>query len=209
MLGYAVKEGHSRSCGCLITDHARRMGAANKRHGMTHSTEYKIWAMMRERCGNPNATSYTAYGGRGIAVCERWANSFEAFYADMGARPSGSHSIDRINNDLGYEPGNCRWATLIEQARNTSASRFLRLGDEVRTVSDWAEKLHISRSTLNARIRRGWTAERALAAQIFTPWAEASLRKGESEISKLSALEFGESAAHSLSPQQPKEADRD
>lgn len=78
---------------------------------------YYVWASMKDRCGNPNAKQYADYGGRGIKVCDRWINSYETFYADMGPRTAG-HSIDRIDNDLGYEPGNCRWASRKTQQRN-------------------------------------------------------------------------------------------
>ena len=81
-------------------------------------TEYTIWAGMKDRCYRPRNHKYPRYGGRGISVCDRWRDSFEAFLADMGRRPSRGHSIDRINNDGNYEPGNCRWATAIEQVHN-------------------------------------------------------------------------------------------
>jgi hypothetical protein len=91
-------------------------------HGHTSggrwTDEYRIWAGMVKRCTNPRSSSYRSYGGRGIAICDRWRTSFSAFFADMGRRPSKLHSIDRINNDGNYEPGNCRWATRDVQAAN-------------------------------------------------------------------------------------------
>ena len=84
------------------------------------SSEYRTWYAMKQRCTNPNVEHYDRYGGRGITVCERWANSFCNFLADMGLKPSRRHSIDRVNNDGNYEPGNCRWATQKEQANNCS-----------------------------------------------------------------------------------------
>lgn len=87
-------------------------------HGMKGTTEYAIWRSMKARCLNSNHEHYADYGGRGITVCDEWLSSFEAFYAHVGARPSRRHTIDRIDNNLGYFPGNVRWATWEQQAAN-------------------------------------------------------------------------------------------
>ena len=92
------------------------------RHGMRSTSTYSSWANILQRCTNQNSQAYERYGGRGITVCDRWRNSFENFYADMGERPEGT-SIDRINNDSNYEPGNCRWATSTEQNNNRRERR--------------------------------------------------------------------------------------
>jgi len=89
-----------------------------EKHGMTDTVEYQTWCNIKRRCYAPSNNRYHLYGGRGITVCDRWRNSFIAFYGDMGKRPEG-HSIDRINNDGNYEPGNCRWATYSQQTFNT------------------------------------------------------------------------------------------
>lgn len=113
------------------------------KHGKWGSPEYQVWAAMRQRCSNPNNAKFHHYGGRGIAVCERWTQ-FEHFYSDMGARPSTHHSLERVNNDGNYEPLNCRWATAVEQARNTRRNRWLTFGGQTQTLSTWAKQLELS-----------------------------------------------------------------
>jgi hypothetical protein len=114
-----MRRGLTQSCGCL---HAEATAAASTTHGATkgrtETLEYKVWTGIRKRCFNPKSKSYPDYGGRGITMCNRWFVSFADFLSDMGPRPSAQHSIERDDNDGNYEPGNCRWVTKAEQAKN-------------------------------------------------------------------------------------------
>lgn len=129
--------------------------------------EYQTWQAMKDRCGNPGSESFATYGGRGIAVCERWRESFEIFLADMGPKPSPSHSIDRIDNDGGYCPENCRWATPKEQARNTRKSLVIVAFGESMIAADWAERTGIPAATIKSRLRLGLHPEAALSSRWF------------------------------------------
>ena len=117
-----LNSSHTRSCGCLQAEVTTKRNFASVKHGhcpkARPSPEYTTWNAMKMRCTNPRNIKWPLYGGRGIKVCDRWMGSFEAFLADMGPRPSRRHSIDRIDGDKNYEPGNCRWATPLEQRHN-------------------------------------------------------------------------------------------
>lgn len=113
-----IRRGKSKSCGCLTGQHNLIHGHGRKNN---RTPTYRSWLSMIERCNNPNAPNFHNYGGRGITVCDRWSK-FENFLADMGERPEGK-TIDRINNNGNYEPGNCKWSTDIEQHNNTRRSK--------------------------------------------------------------------------------------
>ncbi len=149
--GASLLRGASLSCGCL---RSAASAVRMRTHGQTGTTAYATYASMLARCENPNARAFARYGGRGITVCARWRD-FAVFLADMGPKPSPSHSIDRIDNDRGYEPGNCRWATKKEQARNTRANLLIEIDGVTRCAAEWQEIAGIPQQTLNNRYRRG------------------------------------------------------
>ena len=122
-----------------------------------------LWRKMKARCQNPKDREFFRYGARGITVCDRWANSFQAFVEDVGPRPSPKHSIDRIDGAKGYSPDNCRWATAQEQSLNRPEwVVILEHQGRRQTVVEWARELGIGPSTLYNRVRMGWPPDRAL-----------------------------------------------
>lgn len=163
-----LRDGRSRSCGCLkvdmLTERSTKHGHANS--GQITPT-YHSWAGMIARCRDKKHRSFKNYGGRGITVCDRWGN-FQAFLEDMGEKPSGM-SIDRINGSGNYEPGNCRWATANQQARNKRNNVRLLFNGEEKTAADWAEIAGISAKTITERILAGWSVEESLTVPAKTP----------------------------------------
>ena len=155
--GASIKNGSIVSCGC----YGRYRGI---RHGLSRSTEKQIWEHMIARCENPNEPGYELYGGRGIRVCDRWRNSLADFVADMGRRPSRSHSIDRKNNDGNYELSNCRWATPKEQVRNRSITLRIEHLGESKPLAEWCEQFGLDYEAVYYRMRRGYTPETGLFA---------------------------------------------
>ena len=139
---------------------------SRERHGKSYSRAYSVWESMLSRCSNENHTAYENYGGRGITVCPQWG-TFLGFYADMGDPPEGM-SLDRRDNDLGYSPENCRWATNIQQARNNRRSNFITAHGVTLTLAEWSERTGIKSHTINARIRKGWSAEEAVSSPLIT-----------------------------------------
>lgn len=161
-----LKGGHTQSCGCLWEE---TFLGCRTTHGMTDTKLYRVWAHMKARCHNPKSSVYRYYGGRGVVVCERWQGKegFANFLADMGPRPSSAHSIDRIDVNGNYEPGNCRWATKQEQMRNKRSNVTLTFRGETRCAAEWAELLGISYAAIVQRVGKlGWSDERALTTPV-------------------------------------------
>lgn len=144
-----LTRGNSRSCGCL---NRATLLALSTKHGMAKSAEFRSWTHAKARCANPEDKSYPQYGGRGISMCARWLESFQNFFADMGPKPSKLHSLDRINNNGNYEPGNCRWATRTTQNRNTRKNTFITHDGETLTIAEWSKKTGIPNSTIINRM---------------------------------------------------------
>lgn len=128
VIGSVLRNGHTKSCGCLKSDVAKKnMAEVATTHGKRHTLEYKAWEGLKQRCQNKNNPGYHKYGGRGIGVCKEW-DRFEAFYKDMGEKPTPDHSIERVDNNKGYSPDNCIWATKTEQVRNRRVPKSNKTG---------------------------------------------------------------------------------
>lgn len=158
---YHLTTGACQSCGCLW---AEAVKAAKTVHGGHGSPEYTVWCQMRYRCTKPEHKNYANYGGRGIKVCERWG-SFANFLADMGPRPSLTHTLDRIDNNGPYSPENCRWATPKEQANNRrirqNAARVEYDGKQL-TMRELGQATGINHRTLEWRYAQGWRGEKLI-----------------------------------------------
>jgi hypothetical protein len=138
-------------------------------HGRSNTREFATWRRMINRCHNPNAHNYKHYGGRGICVAECWRgpSGFESFFAHVGPRPSPKHSIDRIDNNGNYEPGNVRWATQREQNNNSGRTCRIRILDEELPLTRWAERMGVAPALIRVRLRRGWSEVDAVTKPPF------------------------------------------
>lgn len=134
----------------------------NERHGLKDIPEYYIWASMKQRCYDKNSRSYPTWGGRGITVCERWRNSFLAFYGDMGARPTPVHTLDRLDNSKEYSKENCGWRTRREQNNNRRDNVRLTAFGRTLTVAQWSRETGLKDKTIYMRLKRGKQGEDAL-----------------------------------------------
>lgn len=157
-----LRSGKSRGCGCQL------LGQATKTHGQARTPLYGAWRNMMDRCYREGNRQFSGYGGRGIKVCEEW-HTFENFAKATGPHPGKGLSLDRIDNDGNYEPGNVRWTTSANQNRNRRNNRVLtRLGESL-CLADWAAKLGVDPSHLYRRMRKGMTPEEAVDDIIKNP----------------------------------------
>jgi uncharacterized protein YkuJ len=145
ILGHSLQNGNTKSCGCVW-----KTRPGSRRHGQSKSYTYTTWRAMKDRCYNPNCTSYRHYGGKGVKVCDEW-QTYEGFVASMGERPKGM-TLDRIDPDGDYEPGNCRWATARQQAGNLPHARRIEHEGKVYSTVAFAELMGVHPATLNWRI---------------------------------------------------------
>jgi hypothetical protein len=169
LFGYSVRHGQVQSCGCLRHENMSRL-----KHGMTGQTEFNSWVSMRQRCNNPDDAAFRHYGGRGIAVCEAW-DEFFAFYADMGPKPEGA-SLERRDNDGGYTPGNCYWATRQQQIRNRRTTTFYEYEGERLSLQEWAERHGLKYPTVWHRFRNN-----KRGAELFAPAVMGGYRTGHAK----------------------------
>ena len=165
---HSLLDGHTKSCGCNRVE----FGKNQHTHQMTCTTEYRTWRHIKSRCFNPNVPSYKDYGARGISMCDEWVNSFEQFYKDMGLKPSKDYSIERINNNKGYTPENCKWATRTEQNKNKRNTILIEYVGKKQTLGDWSKDTGINKICLYKRHRMGWSAERMLTTKSNRAYAE-------------------------------------
>jgi len=168
--GKDVRCGHIKSCGCISSE---ILMARNVTHGMSKTPEYVAWCKMRDRCNRESGKDYKDYGGRGIKVCDEWSD-FTAFYNYIGDRPSAKHSLDRIDVNGNYEPGNVRWATPMTQGNNTRRNRFLVFNSVRKTVSEWSADTGLSLCAIHSRLDRNWDVEKTLT----TPVRKMTIREG-------------------------------
>lgn len=172
-----LKNGSIKSCGCYrnyiasTRPHKRLYSSDNPNFLDGRSTHplYGLWRAMLKRCYEPKTYKYECYGGKGITVCEEWHDfwNFVNWSDSVGGRPEG-YTLDRIDSNGNYEPDNCRWADYKTQSRNKSTNRYLTYNNKTQTIKDWSDELCIPYRTLNNRINRGWSVERALTENIHT-----------------------------------------
>lgn len=170
----SLRSGTTRSCGCL---YKQDIGRRSTTHGMSKTKVYKTWLHIKKRCYNPLAHDYQYYGERGISVCSQWHDSFECFRDYVSELPNfgiKGYSLDRIDNNGNYEPGNIRWATRKQQSRNRRITRMLTHKGKTQSVGAWAEEMGIPLYLIKNRIYKyGWSIERALTSPKQNRWSRS------------------------------------
>lgn len=163
--GCNLKSGHTKSCGCTVIENPPR-----KSHGRAGTDIYKTWLHIKQRCYDEKTEQYKNYGGRGITVCDRWRDDFQAFYDDISKLPhfgEKGYSLDRIDNNGNYEPNNVRWATAKEQANNRRTNHLITYNGKTQTIAQWADETGINKYTIRTRLSRGWSAEKIFACAAY------------------------------------------
>lgn len=157
----SLVSGHTKSCGCRQHYHT------NYKHGLSDSRLFNIYYKMIERCYKPSVSTYKNYGAKEIMVCDEWRNDFIAFAVwSLQNGYSDDLSIDRIDNNKGYSPDNCRWVSMKEQQNNRTNNRWLSYNGETHTMSQWADITGISEATIYARLKLGWNIEKTLTQKV-------------------------------------------
>lgn len=150
-----LKTGHTKSCGCVRNEIASDRARSMATHGMWNTPEWNCWKAMKDRCLRKTNKKYPIYGGRGITVCQEWIDSFESFFAHIGSRPSPDHSIDRIDSNKGYEPGNVRWADDFQQNNNKRNNVTVDVDGVSMTAAQVSRLFGITSRAAVYRIRHG------------------------------------------------------
>lgn len=163
VMGNSLRQGKSQSCGCLN----KEINSSKGKHYQSKTRLYNIWLNMKDRCKNPNNKFYYNYGGRGVTVCPEWDNDY-CIFRDWAINNGyqDNLTIDRLDNDKGYSPDNCRWATRQQQSNNLKKNIILEYNGEKHTMAEWSRILNISYMALCHRIERGWEVERALSTPV-------------------------------------------
>lgn len=164
-----LKNGNTKSCGCLQKERTAANNRARIRHDMSGTPIYKVWLHIKDRCLNENNKDFKHYGGRGVSIDECWKSDFQAFYSYVSKLShfgEKGYSLDRIDNNGDYAPNNVRWATTKEQGNNRRTNRKVEAFGEKHTVAEWSEMTGIKYRTLMARLNRGFAIEEALTKEV-------------------------------------------
>lgn len=177
VIGSSLRSGHTKSCGCHRRENAARVGRLVCRtHGMSRHLLYRIWCSMKSRCANKNDPAYHNYGGRGIRVCLIWLSSSRFMTWALGHGYRRGLRLERKNNDKGYSPSNCCWATASRQNRNKRNNVILLIDGQRKTVADWCDISRIKSCTVRARLYAGWNPRDAV---FNAPWQKQSSTTGD------------------------------